>query len=57
MTRHAAQLLIAATMTAALTAAAAGCGPNGSPNPAQLWLALDGDELHAKLATSEPPPY
>ncbi len=38
--------------------ALAGCGGgNGTANPAQLWLALDGDELHAKLVDHEPPPY
>jgi hypothetical protein len=36
-----------------------GCGPGGggSDNPAQLWLSLDGDELHAKLIAKQPPHY
>lgn len=42
-------------MAAALVA---GCGgDNGTANPPQLWLALDGDELHGKLVDHEPPPY
>ncbi len=32
-------------------------GGNGTPNPPQLWLALDGDELHGRLVDHEPPPY
>ena len=38
------------------TAGLAGC-PSGSPNPPQLWLGLDGDELHAKLVDAQPPHY
>jgi hypothetical protein len=26
-------------------------------NPSQLWLGLDGSELHVKLVPSEPPPF
>lgn len=32
-----------------------GCPSDG--NPDILWLALDGDEQHVKLAESEPPIY
>ncbi len=32
-------------------------GNNGAPNPPELWLALDGDELHARLVDHEPPPF
>ena len=35
----------------------AGCFGTGGANPPQLWLALDGDELHAKLAAQQPRPY
>ncbi len=28
-----------------------------SPNPARLWLALDGSELQVRLIPVEPPPY
>ncbi len=35
-----------------------GSGPDAGPQgPPQLWLALNGDELHVKLQTIEPPPY
>ena len=30
-----------------------GC-PSGTPNPPQLWIATDGDELHAKLVDVQP---
>lgn len=46
-------LAVAALVVAAL---AAGCG--GSPhNPAQLWIAPNGDELHVKLQPIEPNPF
>jgi hypothetical protein len=37
----------------------AGCGGGGNTpsNPAQLFLSLDGDELHAKLVDQSPPPF
>jgi hypothetical protein len=35
----------------------AGCPGSGVDNPPQLWLALDGDELHAKLASAQPPHF
>ena len=41
----------------ALAALGGSCGPGPDLNPPQLWLALDGDELHAKLASSQPPHY
>jgi hypothetical protein len=33
------------------------CPGDGNSNPPQLWLALDGDELHAKLADAQPPHF
>ena len=38
---------------------AAGCGPGTDfgLNPPVLWLALNGDELHAKLQPVQPPHY
>ncbi|MGZ3407881.1 MAG: hypothetical protein ACXVDD_09385 [Polyangia bacterium] len=51
MSRFTALLMMAGAL-------AAGCGPgSGSLNPPQLWLALDGDELHAKLSSTQPPHY
>jgi hypothetical protein len=45
-------------MMLALAGLTAGCGPDaGSANPPVLWLALNGDELHAKLAAAQPPHY
>lgn len=40
----------------ALAAALGGCG-DGSANPAQLWLAPNGDELHVQLVPIMPNPF
>jgi hypothetical protein len=54
MTRTVGLIMMAATLAGAL----GGCGPGpGGDNPPQLWLALAGDELHAKLVTAQPPHY
>jgi hypothetical protein len=47
-------LRLALLMMAA--AGLSGC-PNGAANPPQLWIALDGDELHAKLVDVQPPHF
>ena len=47
----------AALVLLAMAALAGSCGPGTDLNPPQLWLALDGDELHAKLAAAQPPHY
>ena len=31
--------------------------PDPHTNPSTLWLAPDGDEIHAKLVGAEPPPW
>jgi hypothetical protein len=33
------------------------CGGGGTPNPPELWLAQNGDELHVKLQAIEPHPF
>jgi hypothetical protein len=43
----------AAFMTLAVLA---GC-PSDPSNPAVLWLATNGDELHVRLVDTEPPPF
>ncbi|HEX8953940.1 MAG TPA: hypothetical protein VF945_18915 [Polyangia bacterium] len=50
MSRFPGALLMMATL-------AAGCGPGGSANPPQLWLARGVDELHAQLVNAPPAPY
>jgi hypothetical protein len=34
-----------------------GPGPSASPNPPQLWLALNGSELKVRLVPIEPNPF
>jgi hypothetical protein len=49
---------LATLMMSTVVALIAGCGgDDGTPNPPQLWLALNGDELHGKLIDHEPPPF
>lgn len=40
-------------------AAAAGCSDDAppGPNPARLWLALDGSEVQVRLIPVEPPEF
>ena len=41
-----------------MAGALAGCpGGGDDPNPAQVWLGLNGDELHVRLLTVEPHPF
>ena len=35
----------------------AGCPSSDASNPEVLWLATNGDELHVRLADTEPPPF
>lgn len=49
--------LARALLMVAAAAGLAGCPGDGNSNPPQLWLALDGDELHAKLAAAQPPHF
>ena len=49
MTRIAALLMMGSAL--------ASCGPGTSDNPAQLFLAIGSDELHAKLVATLPPHY
>jgi hypothetical protein len=45
------------TLAAVAVAALAGCGGGHVANPAQLWIAPNGDELHVKLQPIEPNPF
>jgi hypothetical protein len=40
-----------------LPAVALSCAGSAVPNPPQLWLNMDGDELHVKLQPIEPHPF
>lgn len=53
MTRRAPLLTALLMMAAPL----AGCGPSAGDNPAQLFLAIGSDELHAQLVAKLPPHY
>jgi hypothetical protein len=46
----------ALSLIVAAAGALAGCGGDPS-NPPQLWLALNGDELHVKLVDKQPREY
>lgn len=55
ISRRAATLALAAPFALAW-AACADDAPAG-PNPARLWLALDGSEVQVRLVPVEPPPF
>jgi hypothetical protein len=40
-----------------MVGALAGCPGGGDGNPPQLWLGLNGDELHVQLLAVEPHPF
>lgn len=46
-------------LVAPLAVAWAGCADDApaGPNPARLWLALDGSEVQVRLVPVEPPPF
>ena len=54
MTRLSTALLM---MGAATLSSCGGGGSTLGPNPPQLWLAENGDELHVKLAPVMPNPF
>jgi hypothetical protein len=53
MTRLGAALL----MMAAVGLGGCGNGAGAGPNPPQLWIASNGDELHVKLQPIMPNPF